>query len=109
MEPPYDYDLSGDCGSRLADALEALGLTRADTARTGDVMLFRSGRLQQHLGICTGRGFVHAHLGLRRVVETPFPAPWPVLGRSEEHTSEIQSLMRNSSSVFFLKKKHTTT
>src|SRR3546814_7257100 len=28
-------------------------------------------------------------------------------GRSEEHTSELQSLMRISSSVFFLKKKKT--
>src|SRR3546814_8687581 len=27
--------------------------------------------------------------------------------RSEEHTSELQSLMRNSSAVFCLKKKHT--
>src|SRR3546814_1772528 len=29
--------------------------------------------------------------------------------RSEEHTSELQSLMRNSYAVFCLKKKHTTT
>src|SRR3546814_7218147 len=28
--------------------------------------------------------------------------------RSEEHTSELQSLMRNSYAVFFLKKKQTT-
>src|SRR3546814_3199641 len=28
-------------------------------------------------------------------------------GRSEEHTSELQSLMRNSYAVFCLKKKHT--
>src|SRR3546814_2627768 len=27
--------------------------------------------------------------------------------RSEEHTSELQSLMRNSYAVFFLKKQHT--
>src|SRR3546814_6690799 len=31
------------------------------------------------------------------------------IGRSEEHTSEIQSLMRNSYAVFCLKKKHNTT
>src|SRR3546814_6102306 len=30
-------------------------------------------------------------------------------GRSEEHTSELQSLMRNSYAVFFLKKKIITT
>src|SRR3546814_1283707 len=32
-----------------------------------------------------------------------------VTGRSEEHTSELQSLMRNSYAVFCLKKKTTTT
>src|SRR3546814_1280978 len=31
------------------------------------------------------------------------------LGRSEEHTSELQSLMRNSYAVFCLKKKQNTT
>src|SRR3546814_1254561 len=31
------------------------------------------------------------------------------VGRSEEHTSELQSLMRNSYAVFCLKKKHKTT
>src|SRR3546814_8750144 len=30
-------------------------------------------------------------------------------GRSEEHTSELQSLMRNSYAVFCLKKKHIST
>src|SRR3546814_8080214 len=29
-----------------------------------------------------------------------------MVGRSEEHTSELQSLMRNSYAVFCLKKKH---
>src|SRR3546814_6893953 len=31
---------------------------------------------------------------------------WPVGGRSEEHTSELQSLMRISYAVFCLKKKN---
>src|SRR3546814_5619171 len=34
---------------------------------------------------------------------------WEVAGRSEEHTSELQSLMRISYAVFCLKKKTTTT
>src|SRR3546814_9442713 len=34
---------------------------------------------------------------------------FPAAGRSEEHTSELQSLMRNSYAVFCLKKKQTTT
>src|SRR3546814_4568670 len=34
-------------------------------------------------------------------------APDPAIRRSEEHTSELQSLMRNSYAVFCLKKKKT--
>src|SRR3546814_4744633 len=30
---------------------------------------------------------------------------WATIGRSEEHTSELQSLMRSSYAVFWLKKK----
>src|SRR3546814_7013506 len=42
--------------------------------------------------------------------EIYFPKPGrPKPGRSEEHTSELQSLMRNSYAVFCLKKKTTTT
>src|SRR3546814_7741690 len=37
----------------------------------------------------------------------PKPA-FPIASRSEEHTSELQSLMRNSYAVFCLKKKTTT-
>src|SRR3546814_3060470 len=35
--------------------------------------------------------------------------PLPLYGRSEEHTSELQSLMRISYAVFCLKKKNMTT
>src|SRR3546814_8524434 len=34
---------------------------------------------------------------------------WVAMPRSEEHTSELRSLMRNSYAVFCLKKKKTTT
>src|SRR3546814_3681862 len=34
----------------------------------------------------------------------PLPPPWPAARRSEEHTSELQSLMRISYAVFCLKK-----
>src|SRR3546814_5499430 len=37
----------------------------------------------------------------------PHPGPWR-RHRSEEHTSELQSLMRISYAVFFLKKKNLT-
>src|SRR3546814_6865826 len=42
-----------------------------------------------------------------RITETPQvsqPQPFSNTGRSEEHTSELQSLMRNSYAVFSLKK-----
>src|SRR3546814_3289383 len=42
----------------------------------------------------------------RRLRRTPGPAP-PDPRRSEEHTSELQSLMRISYAVFCLKKKNT--
>src|SRR3546814_6729838 len=44
---------------------------------------------------------------IRRIVfhEHDSPGFWESL-RSEEHTSELQSLMRNSNAVFFLKKKN---
>src|SRR3546814_10378035 len=35
----------------------------------------------------------------------PFPCPDEKMRRSEEHTSELQSLMRNSYAVFCLKNK----
>src|SRR3546814_4620596 len=44
--------------------------------------------------------------GCRRiVVEAHVPRPVEIDGRSEEHTSELQSLMRISYAVFGLKKK----
>src|SRR3546814_5904285 len=50
---------------------------------------------------CGGHGKVRAQQGFF-MVERTCPA---CQGRSEEHTSELQSLMRTSSAVFCLKKK----
>src|SRR3546814_6255782 len=76
----------------------------------------------QHVGILAQRRiakavrFAHFRLAsadvrLARVVEPRRdPVPPPELaadGRSEEHTSELQSLMRISYAVFCLKKKNT--
>src|SRR3546814_10410300 len=43
-----------------------------------------------------------------RLDQTDAPAELRAAGRSEEHTSELQSLMRISYAVFCLKKKHNT-
>src|SRR3546814_3556239 len=51
-------------------------------------------------------------VGLHAAVLGEPPSPGRLrdleLARSEEHTSELQSLMRTSYAVFCLKKKHTT-
>src|SRR3546814_10703358 len=44
----------------------------------------------------------------RRSGTSPAPASAPKMPRSEEHTSELQSLMRTSYAVFCLKNKQNT-
>src|SRR3546814_9709329 len=51
------------------------------------------------------RAHVEAADALRLVGGEAMRSDRDVLGRSEEHTAEIQSLMRNSSAVFCLQKK----
>lgn len=52
---------------------------RGSQLRPGDLMLMRVASDQLHLGVRTAAGFVHAHAGLRRVVETPGLPDWPIL------------------------------
>src|SRR3546814_8794336 len=47
-----------------------------------------------------------AFIALGREVHFGSPAGQPLADRSEEHTSELQSLMRTSYAVFCLKKKN---
>ena len=77
---PVAYGLrSGEVG--LAERwLGEAGLVRVDHGAPGDLALVRPGPLQLHLMIMVPGGFVHAHAGLRRVVEMPGASPWPVLG-----------------------------
>src|SRR3546814_6852659 len=77
--------------------------------------LFRSRQVVRLavLAVCLrehGRDRDAGHVGIEEVTEAV--ALLVLAGRSEEHTSELQSLMRNSYAVFCLKKKkqnrHTT-
>ena len=69
---PRDYALRG---TRIAAASAALGrhfLQRpTNRPEPGDVLLIAMDPVQLHLAIWTGATIVHAHAGLRRVVETP--------------------------------------
>lgn len=73
------YGLRSADAARAAAALARAGLRRVTTPAPGDVALARPGPLQLHLMIWTGAGFVHAHAGLGRVVETPGDPGWPIL------------------------------
>ena len=66
---------------RLLRLPEAAGLAEATgPLEDGDVLLFEAGPAQLHVGVVAiGGGIIHAHAGLRRVVRTPFPLPWPVV------------------------------
>src|SRR3546814_1492787 len=81
--------------SRNAEAVQ--GIARGDPAHL----------LTQHLGF--GRRQPAAAIGLGPIGDGPAARAHRVhpLFRSEEHTSELQSLMRNSYAVFCLKKKNT--
>src|SRR3546814_1229845 len=74
-------------------------------------ILPRHRTLPERPGACLGRGLPgQAHCcPVKRWASMKFEA-WTLLGccmRSEEHTSELQSLMRISYAVFCLKKKTT--
>src|SRR3546814_6659484 len=57
-------------------------------------------KIKENSLICRNRGEVFAASARRK-----FPAIITIRERSEEHTSELQSLMRSSYAVFCLKKK----
>lgn len=78
---PTGYALRNDEGERWSRALDRhFSRRESDQAELGDVILMQAGPVQFHLGIWTGDGLIHADARLRRVVETPGPIAWPVLG-----------------------------
>ena len=56
--------------------------------RAGDLVLFRAGPGQLHLGIASEDGVIHADASLRRVVERPGMPPWPELMRWRREPTE---------------------
>lgn len=77
---PSDYALRGGSPARLSEALRRAGFRRCRVLRPGDVLALRAGVAQLHLGVWSGEGLIHADAALRRVVERPGPATWPVIG-----------------------------
>jgi len=71
---PVGYPMRGWRRERVEAALLAAGFGPAEDARIGDVGLIALAAGQFHLGMIGAESFVHAHAGLRRVVETPLGA-----------------------------------
>ena len=67
------YALRGGDPAAIAGRIEAAGVAPVALAAAGmgDLVLVDAGPRQFHLAVLTDIGFVHAHAGLRRVVETP--------------------------------------
>jgi len=76
---PSGYALRGGDPATVIARFDAV-LARGDGDAAGDVLLFRVGPGQLHGAVRTERGIVHADAGLRRVVERPGAADWPLLG-----------------------------
>ena len=77
---PRGYGLRSGDEALARDWLTQAGLVAVERPKAGDLALVRPGPLQLHLMILVPGGHVHAHAGLGRVVETPGPSPWPVIG-----------------------------
>lgn len=72
---PRDYPLRGWARAQVEAGLTAAGFMPVGGAvRDGDVALIALDAGQFHLGLIGTDRLVHAHAGLRRVVETPFDA-----------------------------------
>ena len=76
-----DYRLRGDHHEEMMRELARVFRPVAPSRpRSGDLLLMRVADDQLHLGIVTELGFVHADARLGKVVETPGPPTWPVIG-----------------------------
>jgi len=76
-----NYRLRGDHVPEVREFLkDAFRRVPKTQLRPGDLMLMKVADDQLHIGVKTTAGFVHAHAGLRRVVETPGAPQWPLLG-----------------------------
>jgi cell wall-associated NlpC family hydrolase len=76
----HDYRLSGDHRSEIEQGFAPhFRKVRPQQMRAGDVLVMAVANNQYHLAVRTSDGFVHAHAGLRKVVETPGLPQWPLL------------------------------
>src|SRR3546814_7352787 len=100
--------------SRLLPVRQEAGAAGAAVVRTGadDLSVFRAERVRAGADRCRAVGRAVFHPRLKAVAGGLIAGGLSTRHaerRSEEHTSELQSLMRISYAVFCLKQKKTTT
>jgi cell wall-associated NlpC family hydrolase len=83
LPPLPAYALGGDHGDLLDATCRMIGLRPRrgglPRARPGDLILFQLGAGNRHVAVLSDSGIIHAHAGLRQVVEGPLPPDWPVV------------------------------
>ena len=75
-----DYTLRGQFEQRIRSFFADPAFVQVSACKPGDFLLVCPAPQQVHMMIVADGGFIHAHAGLRRVVLTPAPSPWPVIG-----------------------------
>jgi hypothetical protein len=82
-----NYRLAGDHRAELELGLaQSFRRVSSRSLKPGDVMLLALARERFHLVVRTAAGFVHAHAGIGRVVETPGLPDWPLIGVYRKRT-----------------------
>lgn len=85
---PRDYRLRGEHRQVLEAQLRThFRRVPVKTLRAGDVMILQPGPNQLHLAVRSPDGFVHAHAGIGKVVETPGMPEWPLLSAHRKRRS----------------------
>ena len=85
--------MRGTSIDRFVDLAGQVGLQKiSGPPRIGDVLLLVPSCAQHHLAIqVNNHSVIHAHAGLRRVVQSPSPLPWPLIGQWRlDPTGEVQ-------------------
>lgn len=79
---PCDYTLRGEHRERISAFFDrpCFCALEDQSLLPGDILLCQPAARQLHFAIVVKQGIVHAHAGLGRVVLTPRPVPWPVIG-----------------------------
>jgi hypothetical protein len=82
LDIPRDYALRGDYLGRISAFFDRsdFAIVSDGQIEPSDILLGVPGPRQVHFLVATIDGAVHAHAGLRRVVLTPYPLPWPIIG-----------------------------